>query len=274
MKQPEMDLIDFLLQSGHADIAENIRDYRRSTIRIFPKDKEYELAIGSSKFGGYPDLPPEIPYPTMSGYSCKRGEHTERYEESAMQLVAQINLADIANLDYENKLPHTGMLYFFWSGEICSIHETNKWVESIADNPQKSAFNKVIWYNGDLSQLKRCEPPVLYYSKYFTETFEEIPIAFDLSTEYLPLGNVLDCDQFDELCEIAHDYDIDCLSYNEHKLFGYPTGGNTPFLNDKTHLLFQYDYGVGCLWNLFWIISDEDLRNRNFDKVTFDCDLD
>lgn len=51
-------------------------------------------------------------------------------------------------------------------------------------------------------------------------------------------------------------------------------GGNVPDVNTKTHLLFQYGYNVGCLWNIFWIISDEDLKNRNFDKAVFSFDLD
>lgn len=273
-KMHEMDLIEFLIKEGHTDIAESIKDYRKNTIKMCVKDVENIIAKGTSKIGGFPDLPPEIPYPTMSGYSCKRGDDTERYEKSAMQLVAQINLADIADLDIENRLPHTGILYFFWSGEIDSIHQTNKWVESVADDPENSAYHKVIWYNGDLSNLKRTEPPVPYYSKYFTETFEEKAVEFGLTTDYQPLGDVLDCDLFDRLEEVAPDYDIEYLSYDGNKLFGYPTGGNIPDVNAKTHLLFQYGYNIGCLWNIFWIISDEDLKNRNFDKAVFSFDLD
>lgn len=223
-KMHEMDLIEFLIKEGHTDIAESIKDYRKNTIKMCVKDVENVIAKGTSKIGGFPDLPPEIPYPTMSGYSCKRGDDTERYEKSAMQLVAQINLADIADLDIENRLPHTGILYFFWSGEIDSIHQTNKWVESVADDPENSAYHKVIWYNGDLSNLKRTEPPVPYYSKYFTETFEEKAVEFGLTTDYQPLGDVLDCDLFDRLEEVAPDYDIEYLSYDGNKLFGYPTG--------------------------------------------------
>ena len=84
----------------------------------------------------------------------------------------------------------------------------------------------------------------------------------------------LDCDLFDRLEEVAPDYDIEYLSYDGNKLFGYPTGGNIPDVNAKTHLLFQYGYNIGCLWNIFWIISDEDLKNRNFDKAVFSFDLD
>lgn len=82
----------------------------------------------------------------------------------------------------------------------------------------------MIWYNGDLSNLKRTEPPVPYYSKYFTETFEEKAVEFELTTDYQPLGDVLDCDLFDRLEEVAPDYDIEYLSYDGNKLFGYPTG--------------------------------------------------
>ena len=87
-------------------------------------------------------------------------------------------------------------------------------------------------------------------------------------------SDCIDCDLFDRLEEVAPDYDIEYLSYDGNKLFGYPTGGNIPDVNTKTHLLFQYSYNVGCLWNIFWIISDEDLKNRNFDKAVFSFDLD
>lgn len=274
MKKPEMDLIECILKKGYNEIAENIKEYQKNIIKICPSDKENELPVGSSKFGGYPDLPSEIPYPTMSGYSCKRGNQTERYEESAMQLIAQFNLADLAEYDRDNRLPHTGMLYFFWSGEIMPIHEKNNWYESIADNPDNADYHKVIWYNGDLSQLKRTVPAIPYYSKYFTEVFDETPIRFDFDVEYQPLGYVLDEEQFDELSEIAPEYDIDDLCYGLDKLFGYPSGANVPDVNAGMHLLFQYDYSTGCLWNIFWLISDEDLRKRDFSKAFFSVDMD
>ena len=136
------------------------------------------------------------------------------------------------------------------------------------------AYHKVIWYNGDLSNLKRTVPPVPYYSKYFTEVVEEKAVEFELTTDYQSMGYVLDSNQFDRLAEVAPDYDIEYLSYNGNKLFGYPTGGNIPNVDEKTQLLFQYDYNVGCLWNIFWLISDEDLKNRNFDKAVLGYDMD
>lgn len=271
MRKPEKDLTDFLFEEGHNEIAEFIKEYRRNTIKINSKEKETQTAIGTSKLGGYPDLPPEISYPTMSGYTCKRGNQTERYEESAMQLIAQINLIDIAEYDKDNLLPHTGMLYFFWSGEITSINEKNNYYESVADEPNNSDYHKVIWYNGDLSKLRRTKPAIPYYSKYFTKVLDEIPIQFESDTDYEPLGYVVDVDHYEELRKIAPEYDIDYLSCSSNKLFGCPSGANVDY---DMNLLFQYDYKVGCLWDVFWMISEEDLKNRDFSNAFFTVDMD
>lgn len=274
MENPEKDLTDYLVDIGRRDYAEIVSEHRKGIIRILMDKENSSVPVGASKFGGFPDLPPEIPYPTMSGYTGNWGDRKERYEKSAMQLVAQINLAELAEYDKDDLLPHTGILYFFWSGEIAPIHSKNRFYEGIADDPDNADIHKVIWYNGDLSALKRTEPPLPYYAKYFTEAFQEAPIRFCSDTDYRCMGYVLDTERFDELAELAPDYDIDYLSCNSDKLFGYPTGGNCPSVDEHTHLLLQYDYSVGCLWNLFWLISDDALKRRDFSKTFFSYDMD
>lgn len=266
-------LSEFLKSIGKNDFVETVDEYRRDIIKIKTVESEEFIPVGTSKFGGYPDLPPQFPYPTMSGYSCSYGEKMERYEESAMQLIAQINLYDIRKYDANNLLPHEGMLYFFWSGEISPIHAKNKYYEGKADDESKADYYKVIWYNGDLSNLIRTKPDIPYYSKYFSEVFKEYSLEFNCDVDYERMGDVLDVSEFDELAEVAPDFDIDNLQYGSNKIFGYPSGGNVPQIDSDTHLLLQYDYGVGCLWNLFFTISDKDLKNRDFSKVYFGCDM-
>ncbi len=270
----EKDFVEYLIEIGQTDFANQVKDYRRNSIRIYSDKEMTDIPVGKSKYGGYPDLPPEIPYPTMSGYTGIRGDQKERYEACAMQLVLQIHLADLAAYDTENLLPHTGMLYFFWSGEISPIHMKNRFYEGIADDPDHADFQKVIWYDGDISRLKRTKPPLPYYSKYFTETFEEMPVHFGKEIDYESLGYILDREAFDTLSELAPDYDIDNLSCTADKLFGYPTGGNRPFIDKHTHLLLQYDYSEGCLWNLYWLIADADLKRKDFSKASFAVDMD
>ena len=116
VKETEKDFVEYLTEIGQTDFANQMCNYRRNIIQIHLDKGIPNIPVGKSKYGGYPDLPPEIPYPTMSGYTEKRGKQKKRYEACAMQLVLQIHLADLAAYDTENLLPHTGMLYFFWSG--------------------------------------------------------------------------------------------------------------------------------------------------------------
>jgi uncharacterized protein YwqG len=56
--------------------------------------------VGTSRFGGLPDLPSDLAWP--------------QWNEHPIPLLAQINLADIAAYDVQDELPHTGMLYIFF----------------------------------------------------------------------------------------------------------------------------------------------------------------
>ncbi len=115
------------------------------------------IPVEASKMGGFPDLPSEIEYPVMSEYTetwlqgTNKGE-VEHYEKSAMQLVVQINLYELAEsgADIENLLSKTGMLYIFWSGEIMEL-VSDEWSEIVAEEPDKTVFHKVIYWNVDIS---------------------------------------------------------------------------------------------------------------------------
>jgi hypothetical protein len=60
------------------------------------------VGVGESKFGGQPDLPPKLKWPTYSGDS-----------DRLLPFVLQWNLADVHPHDKEGLLPAKGMLYFF-----------------------------------------------------------------------------------------------------------------------------------------------------------------
>lgn len=57
--------------------------------------------FGKSKWWGAPDLPKSWDYP------C--------YQECPLNFICQIRCEDLAEVDKDNLLPHTGMLYFFAS---------------------------------------------------------------------------------------------------------------------------------------------------------------
>lgn len=76
-------------------------------IRLTLARTERILFCGS-KWWGDPDLPENIPYPTVR----VTDEDGETYDYP-LTFICQINCEDIARFDSENRLPHEGMLYFF-----------------------------------------------------------------------------------------------------------------------------------------------------------------
>lgn len=221
-----------------------------------------DIPVGASKTGGYPDLPPEIEYPVMTGFTetWRSNGKTKHYKKSAMQLVAQINLYELAEsgADVENLLPKTGMIYIFWSGEIMEL-ESDSDIEIDVAEPDKTATYRVIYWDGDMSTLKRTAPPCTYYSRYFfdnpDECFTEFAVEFDSKEEY------------------ENDED----NSDSDKLFGYPQGVNRPQIDETEVNLFQFDcyeYFEGCIWETYWIIKKSELKNLDFSNVLIDFDMD
>lgn len=270
-----MTAMEKLEKMGLSDMAAELKKYYRNAVGCFVKEYKDDVPVGASKIGGYPDLPPNVEYPVMSGYTMKwlKGQNagtTERYEESAMQLVAQINLYELAESgdDIEKLLPERGMLYIFWSGEGAPLRN-NDWVEYILDNPEKYDSQKIFWWDGDMSKLKRTFPPCNYYSKYFEECLQESGIDFGWIDEYEDEA-AYEIDGLEETLETeVYDFAEHC-----NKLFGVPQGTNKPLLNEDEVNLFQFDYNMGCLWTAYWIMKKADLLNRDFSKVKFDADCD
>lgn len=67
-----------------------------------------ESLVGQSHWWGAPDLPEDVPYPSVT--VCD--DNGEEYEEP-LTFLCQIRCSDIAALDSEGLLPHEGMLWFF-----------------------------------------------------------------------------------------------------------------------------------------------------------------
>ncbi|MGN0114077.1 MAG: DUF1963 domain-containing protein, partial [Acutalibacteraceae bacterium] len=80
---------------------------------------EEEHNPAQSKFFGSPVLP---------------SEWQDRFHDDIV-FFAQIRLADIAKLDYDNRLPHTGYLYFFLDAEMYPSDQLDMWVEYYPGEP-------------------------------------------------------------------------------------------------------------------------------------------
>ena len=275
-RRAKMDFSEYAAERGREECLDELYKVRRNAIPLhFEECSDDDIPIGSSKSGGLPDLPVEMPYPTLSGYTCtnlRTGEKT-RYEASAMQLVLQIDLAEITEYDRDGKLPKSGMLYIFWSGELDL--SDNRYYSYEFDDDNTKLF-KVLYYDGDKSKLVRTAVMLPYYSKYFNAPFSTKRVSVSQAKYEYDASKLEDIfyspddDLAGELYEAYDDWAID-----GNKLLGYYKGSmnvSGPAKGDIN--FFQFDYHEGCLWNVYWFISEEALASLDFDVSYMDWDMD
>ena len=92
------------------------------------KEKKDISVIGTTRQGGFPDLPESENWPVENG--------------KAMSFLAQINLGELEP-DFAPYLPAQGWLYFF-------MGEFQNWV---------SIPHRILYFDGPVSQLKQTSPP-------------------------------------------------------------------------------------------------------------------
>lgn len=104
---------------GLSEVADSITNLALDSLRIRTKPVEDdELPIGASKFGGLPDLPPDVPWPDY----INRDGGKVRGKRESLGFLAQFSMAELAHHSPEGILPTTGMLYFFcatWDPALC-----------------------------------------------------------------------------------------------------------------------------------------------------------
>ena len=205
-----MEYVDRLIAAGRPELAEQLARTWRNAVMLCAKyaegRKRYyrggdagtlggEIPVGASKTGGYPDLPPEIPYPEMTGFARTYLKADPRWRveivpESSMQLLAQINLRELAEsgADTEHLLPETGMLYFFYSHYGCDVFAGSKHPDPYSavdvQDPKRAQIAKVIWWDGDMQTLRRTAPRLPYCEDVIPGLEEECAVAFYAEDNY------------------------------------------------------------------------------------------
>lgn len=203
-------------------------------IKITTRKTAEDLA-GKSHWWGFADLPENVDYP------CYTPADEDGYEDT-LTFICQIRCEDIAQFDTEDRLPHSGMLYFFAELDYF-LGDYEAEGESLG--PWSMNAVRVI-YSPDTDNLVTHE---IYWD-------EETPAC-------LPAESI----EFSQCSD----------KESGHKLLGKPYfddvedeyNGMTSLLQideeDDWNLRF-YDCG-----NLNILIDKEDLRNLALDKVQGHC---
>jgi uncharacterized protein (TIGR02996 family) len=217
------------------------------------KAAEKSLAIGASKFGGRPDLPPGTNWP--------------RHDEHPLSFLGQFNLADLQGSPVARELPATGVLSAF----CLYLDDGND------DFPDGSWR---LFYFPDVTKLVRREfDEELADESRFPSCRVEYAEVLTLPKASAPAAKVL---------RIADAHPADdvygnlywSLCTGDH-ILGYPfpiQGGSLGEKKGERHLLTicgndQTGWEFADGGELYFVIDEEQLREGKFDRVNmmFDC---
>lgn len=264
---------------GMSHMMQPVVDAIKPSIRMktIPR-KDEDIPVGASKIGGMPDLPIDWQWPMC--------------DDSPLDFVAQIAFSDTDIYDTEHVLPTSGIAYFFFDIDMYF----NDW------NHQER-FSKVMFYNGDISQLCRAPIPSsipLYEEEHITSPCV-VEFFFDFTIpplDSLPLYTMNVGDHYFDMLEdveklyddtgtarpsihrllghpdaIQNDMQVECQFVFEKLIPQYPASEAIRTSAEVWTLLLQIDSDENIKrdWGdsgrlYFWIRSD-DLRERNFESV-------
>ena len=156
------------------DLQERLTSLKREKISMkFAPLSDEALPIGSSKYGGQPDVPDGFEWPFDN-------------EGHPLSLMLQINCADIANMGNGDLLPKSGMLYFFYQ---------------VSEQPWDNTTNgaRVLYFDAPITGLHRQDYPDSLADE---EILTERTLQFKKDVSYPSW------DDFLNLCPVPNPIDI------------------------------------------------------------------
>jgi hypothetical protein len=210
-------------------------------------------AIGASKVGGLPDLPPGFRWPPGGDCHAIYNDDTGGTDRLA-GFLAQINFAEVAGTEAARRdLPEEGLLSFFCFQDIEN------------DNPDAIGAKAVFFPN--TAGLVRTKPP-----KELTEGNGVMPPRRLTFAETLDLPEAWDGPWSKELMP-RPDEDYSAVldrvrEWNFHNFLGYAraTSGPDPTPSKRSRHLVVLENAAEC--QLFIQLSQKDLTARNFEAIT------
>ncbi|MBI1282396.1 MAG: DUF1963 domain-containing protein [Anaerolineaceae bacterium] len=212
----DRDAVRAALQTGGLSrIMPHLEALMTNSVRMTSRAaNDSELAIGTSKLGGAPDLADDVTWPVMS--------------DVPLSFLAQINLRDVQPFDSDKLLPSSGMLYFFY--------DANQ--QTYGSDPADRAGRKVIYSTVDSATLKRRPFPDALPAE---ARFAACAVTFSSEMTLPQRPNVLDekLDWNDNERQAYSDFMADFPSTEDRKTLHHRLLGHSDDLQDDMHLQAQ-----------------------------------
>lgn len=271
------ELAEALRGQGFEEVAEAVEGAGSPCFRLVPSAEED--ASPRSRVGGLPDLPDVALWP--------------RWNDVPLAFLAQIDLAELAELNPDSPLPKSGLLSFFYDAE------QRTW----GFQPEDRESWRVLFFPNDFSPVPLDEFPDGLpvqgqhpVAAVFVESGESLPDEFvepyienAEPREAAILDDILD--QYQQCYEgaahqvlgfpytIQGDMRLECQLASNGLYCGDETGINDPRAKDlgpgavDWRLLFQFDTDdrARMMWGdggtLYFMIREQDLAAKRFDQV-------
>ncbi len=214
--------------------------------------EDADIALGASKIGGLPDLPPDFAWPPGGDCRAIYNDDTGGTDRLA-GFMAQVNFAEIARTQAARDLPPQGVLSFFCFQDI--------------ENDRPDSIGVMAVYFPDPSKLVRTTPPKLLTAG--NGVIDPRRLTFQETLD-LP-ENSFDGPWTEELYPQENEAEESVLEHfrqlNFENMLGYAratTGGDPTDSRHSRHLILL-ENEAGC--RLHIQINQEDLTARRFDKI-------
>lgn len=265
-----------------------LKEIKKNAINIeFNTEYCDGFEIGTTKFGGKPDLPKDFEW-----FYFRGEDFQNETKNRPLSFLAQINCKEVKEYDKDNVLPNSGMIYFFYDCRAM------KW----GFDPKDEGSAKVYYYDGEISELIRTDFPndmeeehkipevkIDFSNSFNVPYYEEFSehYGYDGWDEYDEIKYSLGYEDSEEKSKLLGYADIiqdDMLLECEKVTNGINCGGIPKIKprklkkmksdSKKWQLLFQlstvyvdgYELMFGDCGSIFFYIKAEDLEKRNFDN--------
>jgi uncharacterized protein (TIGR02996 family) len=232
-----------LVGTDFAPVADKLLALARPAIAFkSTKAAEKTLAVGASRLGGGPDLPPGAEWPMIG--------------ERPLAFLAQFNLAELQVSPVARELPATGLLSVFFDYDQAHHFYNQK---PIPEGRWR------VFHFADATKLTRRPPPKPSFWSHRVEFVERLTLPDPNS----PSGREL-ADEGAASADYWHL--ITYLNENDH-LLGHPRPIHRDVIGkeDMRHLLVLR-YAPHDWPNVYFTIGAEDLANHRFDGVILKID--
>lgn len=257
-KTDDNDEID---EEAVCEFTKALKPFKRNAIEICFSSSEDAVGIGYSKYGGQPDVPENFQWPLDD-------------KNRPLSLLLQINCSEFTTLDHEGFLPTSGHLYFFYELGEQNWEGAENSIRVIYIDTQQLDLYRANYPQTLANEFRLKERGIYFLSK------DSYPSFQDFCNQNTTNQHITE--KFKSFCKARNRLQSESSIKAIGTMFGYADLIQNVIVDDLNAniLLLQlssiedeedsYELLFGDCGNIYFYISRQDLKNKNFKNLKFE----